>query len=64
MQASADVAQATVSSLERSEELKSETTAAIRAALEAAGVGFIIENCHGAGVELEEITVRLFFLVN
>lgn len=46
------VAQATVSRLERGEELKPATIAAIRAALEDAGVEFIAENGGGAGVRL------------
>jgi len=48
----ADVAQATISRLERGEELKAATVAAIRQALEAAGVEFIPENGGGAGVRL------------
>ncbi len=50
----ADVAQATVSRLERGEELKPATVAAIRAALEDAGVEFIAENGGGAGVRLKK----------
>lgn len=49
----ADVAQATVSRLERGEDLKPGTVAAIRAALECAGVEFISENGGGAGVRLK-----------
>ena len=50
----ADVAQATVSRLERGEDLKPATVKAIRAALEAAGVDFIAENGGGAGVRLRK----------
>lgn len=50
----ADVAQATVSRLERGEELKPVTIAAIRAALESAGVEFIEENGGGPGVRLKK----------
>ncbi|WP_339759832.1 helix-turn-helix transcriptional regulator [uncultured Sulfitobacter sp.] len=49
----AEVAQATVSRLERGEELKSSTILVIRAALETAGVQFIEENGGGAGVRLK-----------
>lgn len=45
----ADVAPATVTRLERGEELMSRTTASIRAALEAAGVEFINDD-RGDGV--------------
>ncbi|WP_026481058.1 hypothetical protein [Ahrensia sp. 13_GOM-1096m] len=48
----AKVAQATVSKLERGEELKERTVDAIQAALENAGVQFISENGGGAGVRL------------
>lgn len=48
-----DVAQATVSRLERGEELKPATIATIRVALEKAGVEFIAENGGGAGVRLK-----------
>ncbi|EAQ23221.1 hypothetical protein ROS217_18152, partial [Roseovarius sp. 217] len=48
------VAQATVSRLERGEELKPATVQTIRAALESAGVEFIPENGGGAGVRLKE----------
>ncbi len=48
------VAQATVSRLERGEELRTTTAASIRAALEAAGVEFIDENGGGAGVRLRK----------
>ena len=50
----ADVAQATVSKLERGEVLKESTIAAIRAALEAAGVVFVDENGQGPGVLLRK----------
>lgn len=50
----ADVAQATVSRLERAEDLKPATVARIRAALEEAGVEFIAENGGGAGVRLKK----------
>lgn len=50
----AGVAQATVSRLERGEELKLATVASIRAALESAGVEFIAENGGGAGVRLRK----------
>ena len=50
----AGVAQATVSKLERGEVLKDSTVAAIRAALESAGVEFIPENGGGAGVRLRK----------
>lgn len=49
----ADVAQATVSRLERGEELKAVTVETIRTALESAGVEFIPENGGGAGVRLK-----------
>lgn len=48
----AGVAQATVSRLERGEDLKPSTIAAIQKALEAAGVEFIAENGGGPGVRL------------
>lgn len=51
----AGVAQATVSRLERGEELKEVTVAAIRAALEAAGVVFLPENGNGPGVALRKV---------
>ncbi|MEM1287117.1 MAG: helix-turn-helix transcriptional regulator [Pseudomonadota bacterium] len=50
----ADVAQATVSRLERGEELKPRTVDAIRTALETAGVEFIEENGGGSGVRLKK----------
>lgn len=46
------VAPATISRLERGEELKPRTVEAIRAALEGAGVIFIDENGEGPGVRL------------
>jgi transcriptional regulator with XRE-family HTH domain len=48
------VAQATISRLERGEELRASTIATIRAALEAAGVEFIAENGGGPGVRLRK----------
>nr|WP_246722023.1 helix-turn-helix transcriptional regulator [Methylosinus sp. H3A] len=50
----AQVAPATVSRLEAGEELKPRTVAAIRAALEAAGVIFVEENGEGPGVRLRK----------
>ena len=50
----ADVSTNTVSRLEAGEELKPRTVAAIRAALESAGVEFIAENGGGAGVRLKK----------
>lgn len=50
----AGVAQATVSRLERGEELRAGTVATIRAALEAAGVVFLPENGNGPGVALRK----------
>lgn len=50
----ADVSPNTVSRLERGEELKPATVAAIRSALESAGVEFIPENGGGAGVRLRK----------
>lgn len=44
----------TISRLERGEELQPRTLAAIRTALEAAGVLFIDQNGHGAGVRLRD----------
>ncbi|SOC08528.1 helix-turn-helix protein [Rhodobacter sp. JA431] len=49
----AGVSQGTVSRLERGEELREATVAAIKAALEAAGVEFLPENGGGAGVRLK-----------
>ena len=51
----AGVAQGTISRLERGEELRESTVAAIKAALEAAGVEFIPENGGGAGVRLRKV---------
>lgn len=48
----AGVSPNTVARLERGEELRPSTLAAIRAALEAAGVAFIEENGGGPGVRL------------
>lgn len=50
--AAAVVSPNTIARLERGEELKGSTLAAIRAALEAAGVEFIMENGGGPGVRL------------
>ena len=50
----AGVAQATVSRLERGEDLRPATVDAIRAALEAAGVVFLPENGNGPGVALRK----------
>jgi len=50
----ADVSTDTIARLERGEELKGRTIAAIRAALEAAGVIFVAENGEGAGVRLRK----------
>lgn len=44
----------TVSRLERGEELQPRTVAAIRSALEEAGVIFIDRNGHGPGVRLRD----------
>lgn len=49
----AGVSPDTVARLERGEELRPSTVAAIRAALEAAGVIFIEENGGGPGVRLK-----------
>lgn len=49
----AGVAQATISRLERGEELKDSTVITIKVALENAGVEFIDENGGGAGVRLK-----------
>lgn len=49
-----DVAQETVSRLERGEELKPDTIASIRSALEFAGVEFIAESGGGEGVRLRK----------
>jgi transcriptional regulator with XRE-family HTH domain len=50
----ADVSNDTVVRFEGGQELKSRTIAAIRAALESAGVEFIAENGGGAGVRLRK----------
>ncbi|PWB84375.1 MAG: transcriptional regulator [Methylocystaceae bacterium] len=50
----AQVAPATVSRLEAGEELKPRTVAAIRTALETAGVIFVDENGEGPGVRLRK----------
>ena len=52
----ASVSPDTVARLERGEELRPSTIAALRAALEAAGVEFIPENGGGAGVRLKDRT--------
>lgn len=51
--AAAKVSSDTVARLERGEELRERTVAAIRGALEAAGVEFIAENGGGPGVRLQ-----------
>ncbi len=51
----AQVAPNTISRLEAGEELKPRTLAAIRSALEAAGVEFIPENGGGPGVRLRKV---------
>jgi predicted transcriptional regulator len=50
----ADVSTNTISRLEAGEELKPRTVAAIRAALESAGVIFVGENGGGPGVRLRK----------
>ena len=50
----ADVSPNTIARLERGEAMREATVAAIRAALEAAGVEFIPENGGGAGVRLSK----------
>lgn len=50
----AGVSPNTIARLERGEELKQSTMAAIRAALEIAGVEFIEENGGGAGVRIKK----------
>jgi hypothetical protein len=52
--AAADVSPETVVRFEGGETLRARTIAAIRAALEAAGVEFIAENGGGAGVRLRK----------
>ena len=49
----AGLAQATISRFERGEDMRPATVAAIRAALEAAGVVFLPENGNGPGVALK-----------
>ena len=53
----ANVSTNTVSRLEAGEELKPRTVAAIRAALEAAGVIFVESNGEGPGVRLRKAKV-------
>jgi transcriptional regulator with XRE-family HTH domain len=50
----AGVSPDTIARLERGEELKPATVATIRAALEAAGVEFVLENGGGAGVRMKK----------
>lgn len=50
----AQVAPNTISRLEAGEELKPRTVAAIRSALEAAGIEFIDQNGHGPGVRFRD----------
>lgn len=50
----AGVSPNTIARLERGEDLRESTVAAIKAALEAAGVEFIPENGGGAGVRLRK----------
>lgn len=52
----AGVSHDTVIRLEAGDELKPRTVAAIRSALESAGVLFIDENGEGAGVRLRKVT--------
>ncbi|SMX42548.1 helix-turn-helix domain-containing protein [Maliponia aquimaris] len=52
--AAAGVSPTTVTRFERGEELRDSTVAAIRAALEEAGVEFIPENGGGPGVRLRK----------
>jgi len=52
--AMANVAQATISRLERGEELKESTVQGIQKVLEEAGVIFIAENGGGPGVRLRK----------
>jgi hypothetical protein len=52
--AAADVAPDTIVRFERGEDLRDRTVAAIRNALEAAGVEFIAENGGGRGVRLRK----------
>lgn len=53
----AGVSPDTVSRLERGEELKPSTVAAIQAAFEAAGVIFVEENGEGPGVRLKKLNL-------
>ena len=53
----ANVSPDTIARLERGEALKDRTIAAVRAALEAAGVEFIPENGAGAGVRLKKSVI-------
>jgi transcriptional regulator with XRE-family HTH domain len=53
----ATVSPDTIARLERGEALKERTVAAVRAALEAAGVEFIPENGGGAGVRLKKSVI-------
>ena len=53
--AAASVSPDTVARLERGEELKGRTVAALRSALEAAGVIFIEENGEGPGVRMRKL---------
>lgn len=55
--ARAEVSPTTITRLERGETLYPRTAAAIRAALESAGVEFIPENGGGAGVRLKRGTL-------
>ena len=50
----ASVSPNTIARLERGEDMREQTVASIRAALEAAGVEFIAENGGGAGVRLRK----------
>lgn len=54
----AGVSPDTVARLERGEELREGTIAAIKSALEASGVEFIPENGGGAGVRLKKIATE------
>ncbi|MCZ8546261.1 transcriptional regulator [Mesorhizobium qingshengii] len=50
----ADVSTNTITRFEKGEELKPRTVAAIRAALDAAGIIFIDQNGNGPGVRLRD----------
>ena len=52
----ANVSPDTIARMERGEALKDRTIAAVRAALESAGVEFIPENGGGAGVRLKKVS--------